>query len=596
MDKTDKKYTWDLCKIFDNEDSFYKCMDRIKELLTKVLELKGHILDNDKTLLTYYDLDNELNTLLEKVYLYAHLDYDNDMSNKERIERKEIVDKLYDEVNSELSFVFPELLKKDKKYVDKLINSNDKLKQYDFDMETTFRYKNHILSEKEEKLLSDAYSIFRVQTEAFNTLNNVDVKFDKIKDENDKIVEVTNSNYNKYLESKNRRVRKSVFNSVYKFYKEHINTISTLYINKVKEDSLISKTRNYDSSLEMSLYNDNVNASLYKNLIKVTNSNIESLQKYYKVKAKSLGIPKLHMYDLYLNIADMPESKIPFDDGVKLVLEALKPLGETYIKDITHLINNRCIDVYPKKNKKSGAYQWGPYSTEPFVSLNYEGTIDSVSTLAHEMGHAMHSYYSDANNIYCYAGYPIFLAEIASTVNEMLFSEYMSKNSKSDEEKIYFLVEFLDKFKATIYRQTMFAEYEYLIHDKHEKGEALTKDLLCETYLDLNKKEFSPSVVVDSDIEYEWSRIPHFYSSFYVYKYATGLISAIVIVNKLLNNEEGFKEKYIKFLSSGGSDYPLNILNELGIDITNEEVLNSAFKTFDNKVNELNDLINKKGK
>ncbi len=595
MNKTDKKYTFDLSKIFKCDKDFYDGIEKVKLLNEKIISLKGNILSNDKTLLEYYNLDSELKTLLEKVYLYANLGYDNNMSDKEWQEKREIVLKLNDDISSSLSFVFPELLKSNISYVKSILNKNNELKKYSFDMESTYRYKSHVLSEKEEKLLSSSSVLFRTPNEAFTSLNNLDIRFNNIKDEKGNSVPLTASNYSKYLESKDRKVRKSAFKNNYKFYKEHINTISSLYINKVKADSFISSTRNYDSTLESSLFDDKIDKKMYMNLINITNKNVNYLQDYYKLKAKVLGIKKLHMYDTYVNIASIPNKKIDYESGIKLVLDALKPLGDKYIKDITHLFNNRCIDVYPKKNKKSGAYQWGPYSVEPFVSLNYEDTVDSVSTTAHEMGHAMHSYYSDNNNIYCYAGYPIFLAEIASTVNEILFSDYMSNNSKDIDEKIYFLVEYLDKFKATVFRQTMFGEFEYIIHDKYEKGENLTSHLLCDTYYKLNLKHFSPALIVDDDIKYEWARIPHFYSQFYVYKYATSFMISSIIVNKLLTNEKGFKEKYIKFISSGGSNYPLELLKELGIDMSNEEVFNNAFDIFKSKVNELNKLLKEKG-
>ena len=588
------KYLWDLSKIFINDEEFYKAIDIVNETLEKILKLKGRILSSDKTLLECFTLSDDLNLTLEKVYLYANLGYNDKMNNKEWQEKREKSLSLFDKVSESLSFIVPELLKSNLEDVNKLISNNSDMDKYKFNIELLFRYKPYTLSEEEEKILSSVSPILRTTDDTFSSLNNIDAKFDKIKDENGNMVELTLSNQSRYLESKNRRVRKSTFNKLYKFYSEHINTISTLYINKIKANDFEKSTRKYSSSLEMNLYSDNINKSLYELLINVTNKNVKSLQNYYKLKSKLIGINKLHIYDTYVNICLPTNEDIDYESGKRMVIEALKPIGDEYIKDFKHLLNNRCIDVYPKKAKRSGAYQWGTYAVEPYVSLNYENNIDSVSTLAHEMGHAMHSYYSDKNNIFCYAGYPIFLAEIASTVNEILFSEHMTKNSISIDEKIYYIVEYLDKFKATVFRQTMFAEFENIVHNKYENGESLTKDSICNIYLDLYKKQFGNSLVIDDEIKYEWSRISHFYSSFYVYKYATGFISAMIIASKLLNEEKGFKEKYIKFLSSGGSNYPLEILKELGIDINDEKVIDNAFKLFDEKVNELSVLIEKK--
>ena len=339
-----------------------------------------------------------------------------------------------------------------------------------------------------------------------------------------------------------------------------------------------------------------VSPEAYKTLIKVVDKHLDLIKRYYKLKGKCLGIDEMHMYDTGVNISESKNKEIPYEEGKKIILDALSILGEDYIKNITYLFDNNCVDVYPKKNKKSGAYEIATYGVDPYVSTNYEGNIDSVSTVAHEMGHAMHSYYSNKNNPFIYAEYPIILAEIASTVNETILSDYLLKHTDDEEEKIYYLVEFLDGFKGTIYRQAMFAEFEYLIHDMYERGESLTTEVICNTYKDLVKKHFEDAVYVDDEISYEWARIPHFYTPFYVYKYATGLISALCIVDKL-KNEEGFNEKYIKdFLSRGGSDYPLNILKGIGIDITDESTLDSAFDMFEDKLNELESLVMKRRK
>lgn len=585
------RYKWDLRKIFKNEKEFFDAIDKIKENVKNIIEYKGKVRENLYSLL---ELQSQTDLLIDKVYVYAYLSYYSDTANNKFQEYKNVAGDIYDFYASSTSFINPEIQLIDSKEIEKLINDDKRLSKYEFLLSDLFRYKKHILSEKEETLLKSMSSIFRVPNEAFVALDNTDIELSSIKDENGKDVKLTSSNYSRYITSSDERVRKDAFESITNFYKKHINTIKELYVGSVKKDCLTSKIRNYNSTLEAGLFEDNIPVSLYETLIKVTDKNIGSLQEYYDIKSSVLK-RKLHIYDTYYNIATCDEKNIPYDEGVKLVTSALSVLGSDYIENFTRLINSNSVDVYPCDNKKSGAYEWGCYDSDPYVSLNYENNIDSVSTLSHEMGHAMHTYYSNKTQEYVYAGYPIFLAEIASTVNEILLSEYLLSTTNSIDDKVYYLVEFLDKFKATVYRQVMFAEFESIIHSKCENNEALTKDVLCDTYYKLNMKHFSPSLIVDEDIKYEWARIPHFYNAFYTYKYATGFISALVIAEKLINKEPGFKEKYIEFLSSGGSDYPLELLKKLGIDLTLESTLNEGFRVFEEKVKLLKKYMNEKG-
>ena len=584
------KYKWDLTKLFKNEEEFNKCIDKVNALLKEIVKYKGKIFESSKTLLEFLKLDTEIDMLTDKIYIFAYLGYYDNMSDENFLQKKEKANNIMNNSSSVRSFVTPEILSKDYEEVQKLLSENKELEKYKFTFEKVFRRKAHTLSEQEELLLSNVSETFSTSRDAFNALNNVDIKLGSIKDENGKSVELTSSNYGRFITSTNRNVRKNAFKKDNKYYENHINTLSALYAGKVKTNAFFAKTRKYNSILEMYLFSDKISTKLYENLIKITNKNTKYLKEYYKLKGKKLGY-KLHLYDTYANISSMPKKDIPYEEGVKIINKALSPLGEEYLKEFNRLLDNNVVDVYPKKAKRSGAFEWCTYGVEPYVSLNYENNIDSVSTLAHEMGHAMHSYYSNANQDYINADYPIFLAEIASTVNEVLLSNYLIKNSEDNEEKIYYLVEFLDKFKGTVYRQTMFAEFEDIIHKKYENGEAITKDLLCKTYYDLNKKEFGGAVVVDKDIQYEWSKIPHFYSSFYVYKYATGFISALLIANKL-ETDKNFKDKYIEFLSSGCSDYPQELLYKLGIDLTNENTLEKALQLFNEKVKLLNEYMN----
>ena len=580
------KYNWDLTRIFNGDEEFNNAIKEANTKSSELLKYKGKILDNSKTLFDALELSTSLDLLLEKIYVYAFLNHYENMANVRYLDYKEKALNILNKVSSETSFFTPELLSKDYSYVESLIDSN--LEPYRLYLERVFRVKSHVLSECEEKILSDMSDLERVSQSTYDALNNVDASFGKVRDENGNLIELNSSNYVVLISSRDRRVRKETFKKKFAFYKNHINTISSLYIGQVKTNSFVAKTRKYNSVLDMALFKDDVSEKLYETLIRITNKNTKYLKDYYEVKGKSLGY-KLHMYDLYVNSSVMPDKKYKYEEAIELVNKALSPLGKDYLDKFNYLINNRCVDVYHKDKKRSGAYQWGVYGVLPYVSLNFEGTIDSVSTLAHEMGHAMHSYYSDTNQSFIYAGYPIFLAEIASTVNEILLSNYLFNNTNNKDEKIYYLEEFLDKFKATVYRQVMFADFEDRIHKRLEKGESLTTEVLCGEYLHLNKKHFSPSVIVDSDIKYEWARIPHFYTSFYVYKYATGFISALIIADKLMN-EKDFKDKYIKFLSSGNTLFPLDLLKSIGIDLTDEVVLNKAFDLFNEKLCELKEL------
>lgn len=581
-------YKWDLTRIFKDENDYNNSIKRVNEILERIPEYKGRILENENTFFEILELDTEMDKLLSKIYVYSYLGFYDNMADVKFQQYKESASSLMVKASSITSFMIPEILSSEFTLIEEYISKNNKLELYRKVLEKIFRDKPHVLSEKEEKILSDLGEIMDIPSDAYDAINNIDVSFGKIKDEEGKNVELTSSNYVLFLSSKNEKVRKAAFKKKHEYYKNHINTISSLYIGQVKSDVFYSKTRKFNSVLEANLFSDNIDKKLYKSLIKATNKNSKYLKEYYKLKAKSLG-RKLHMYDLYVNTSKVPEKVIPYEDAIKIINEALKPLGEDYLNKFNYLVENRCIDVYPKDKKRSGAYQWGTYGVLPYVSLNYENNIDSVSTFAHEMGHAMHTYYSDTNQDFLYASYPIFLAEIASTVNEVLLSNYLIKNAENKEEKEYHLIDFLDKFKATVYRQVMFAEYEDIIHEKYEKGESLTKDLLCETYYKLNKNHFSPAVTVDKDIQYEWSRIPHFYTSYYVYKYATGFISALIIADKI-ENDETFKDKYIKFLSSGNTKYPLELLKDLGIDMTDEKVLNKAFDLFNEKLELLKNI------
>ena len=586
----EEKYKWDLSKILD-VDNIEKYKEEVKILLSEVEKFKGNITSSSDNLYNFYQKYEQLNRLVEKLYMYAHLNYDADTTDTKAQTLYMEIEKLYQDLSEKLTFVVPEILECDYNVILDYIEKDDRLKQYSFDLEQLFRNKPHTLSLDEENIITLATNAMGTGSEVFDNIDNTDIDLGKIKDENNNEVELTNANYNKYMNSKDRRVRIDAFNAMYNYYKRLIHTIAASLKGNVKENFFMSKVRKFESPIKQSLFYDNIDISVYDSLIEAVHNNLDTMYEYLSLKKKALNLDEMHMYDIYVDIVDNKTHEYPFEQGKKMIFEALKPLGENYLNDLNKAFDERWIDIYPNKGKSSGAYSSGSYDTYPYLLLNYTDTIDSVSTLVHELGHSMHSYYSNKNQNYTNASYPIFLAEIASTTNEILLNDYLYKNAKTKEEKILYLTELLEKIRTTIYRQTMFAEFEKIIHEKEDKGIPLTEEELSNTYLELNKLYYGNNVVSDDLIKYEWARIPHFYTSFYVYKYATGLSCAIKIATDIINNKENAKENYLDFLSSGGSDYPLNILKKTGIDMTKPDTINDALKVFKEKVEELKELL-----
>lgn len=578
-------FKWDADTLVSDFDLTEK---EVLKTLDELLECKGHIMDSATSLLKFYELDEKLNRKADYLFMYAHLSSDVDTTNNDYRVLKMRTEKLMESISDKLSFVIPEILDDDYSKVLSFISENKELEKYKFDLEKIFRYKEHTLSKNEEEIITKAVNAFGTGDDVFNNIDNTDIDLGTITVEG-KEIELTHSNYIKYMNYKDVNVRIDAFNKMYAYFKNRINTIAACLKGNIKENFFLSTVKKYTSPLEMSLYEDNIDISLYKNLIEVTHNNLDKLHKYMDIRKKMLNLDEMHMYDVYLDLGCEEPKDIPFNVGKKIVMEALKPLGESYINDLNRAFDEHWIDVYPNKGKKSGAYSWGCYDTKPYLLLNYNNTIDSVSTMAHELGHSMHSYYSKGQD-YTYHAYPIFLAEIASTVNEVLLNDYLFKNAKSKNEKILYTADILDKVRTTIYRQTQFAEFEMIMHDKEASSIPLTAQEFSNTYYELNKKYYGPNVISDDLIRYEWARIPHFYTSFYVYKYATGLTSALSIASEILNGNTEIRDKYLEFLHSGSSDYPLNILKNTGVDITKKETLDKAFEFFGKRLQDLEEL------
>ena len=586
------KYKWDLTKIYKDEKEWQKDFDDVKEKILKVLEYKDSFLSNGKKLYEYLKYDEEVSRKLEKIYYYAHLNYDADtLDEKYKVMTNKVSD-LFTKYNELSSFVVPEILKLDEEKLNTFYKEEEKLEDYRFSIENIYRFKNHTLDEEKEKMLSNLSKCLSNPEETYEALTDSDFEYDYITDEKGNKVKFNESNYSLFIKSKDRSVRKRAFEMLHNKYKKYIRTITSTYKGEVENNVVLAKIRNYDSAISASLYSDNVPVDIYNNLIKVVNDNMNVLYDYYDLKKEILSLDRLHMYDTYVEIINKTDKKYSFDEAKKIVIDALSVLGDKYVKNLKKAFDEKWIDIYHSKGKRSGAYSSGNFDVNPYVLLNFEGTLNDVSTLAHELGHSMHTYLSCKNNPYQYSSYEIFVAEVASTVNELLLANYMLKNSKNKEEKLAVINHILDLYKATLYRQTMFAEFEKETHKLREKGEVLTSDLLSNTYYNLVKKYFGPNVLCDDLIKYEWARIPHFYYNFYVYKYATGISAASYIVDGILNNKEGALENYIKFLKSGGSMYPLDELKIAGVNLNSKSVILSAIKTFEKYLKEFKDIYN----
>lgn len=582
--EVDKCYKWDLEKIYKTVEDIDKDKQKVEDSVISLLNYKGHLCDSSDNLYNALKLYFEIERTLDKLIVYSNMKLHEDMSLSSSRTIASKYDKFLDEVSSQISFFSVELLKNDESLIKKYIKEDERLKEYEFSIEQVFRDKPYILNEEQEKMMANLGEVLNTPTEIYETLDTTSLSFDDFYINNEKY-SLNQSNYTLYLRDDNREIRKKAFLNYYKEYKKMKDTLSSVLYGNIKANFFISKQRGYKSPLEMYLYAENIPTSLYEKLIKEVSNRIDVSYKYIALRKKVLNLDEMHMYDIYVPLVKY-DKKYTYEEALDIVKEALKPLGDTYIKDLNNIISSSCIDVYHNKNKQTGAYSWGCYDTLPYVLLNFEGTFNDVSTLAHELGHSMHSYYSKNNNPYQDASYTIFLAEVASTVNEILLNKYMYKNAKTKNEKLYFLNNLLEMLRTTLIRQTMFAEFEKTLYDMENNGTILTCDVMCKLYYTLNKKYYGNDIVHDTDISLEWARISHFYKGFYVYKYATGISIACKIAKDILDAKEGALDNYLKLLQSGGSNYSTFLLKIVGIDIVNDDTIKNAIDLFDDVIDE----------
>jgi oligoendopeptidase F len=589
--EVDVKYTWAIEDLYLNDELWQKEYDKLKEMLPKVTEFQGRLGKSAEILLAFLQLHDEIGKLMERVYVYANQKYHEDTANAIYQDLSNKANALSVQVNSALSFATPEILTIPEETIAVFKHEANELMLYDFYLKDILRMKPHILSGELEGLLADAGEISEAPGNIFQMFNNADIKFPEMMDENGEKVRITHGRYGQLLESNDRRVRREAFEGVYATYNSYRNTLAAAFSSNVKQEVFFAKARKYKSTMERALDTANIPVEVYTNLIGAVHENMNLMHRYVALRKKLLGVDELHMYDLYTPLIADVKMEIPFDEAKKLVMKGLEPLGEDYLRILMEGFNHRWIDIYENENKRSGAYSWGAYGTHPYVLLNYNDTLSNVFTLAHEMGHAIHSYHSDREQPYIYAGYKIFVAEVASTCNEALLIDHMLKNTADKKEKAYLINHFLEKFKGTLYRQTMFAEFEMITHKMVEEGESLTAEALCKIYHDLNVAYYGNDIVIDPEIDMEWSRIPHFYNAFYVYQYATGYSAAIALSRRILNDGAEAVSDYIRFLSGGSSNYPIELLKGAGVDMSTKEPVNQALKLFEELLNQMDELL-----
>ncbi|TYQ14911.1 UNVERIFIED_CONTAM: oligoendopeptidase F [Acetivibrio alkalicellulosi] len=587
----DDKYKWNLEDIYENIDIWEEDFKKVREYISKVVTFKGILKESPNKLLECLKTSNQLMSLCDKLFVYARMKKDENNSDPIYQGLADRASTLCTESYASISFILPEIVSLPEDTLNKFIESNTELKVYIHFFNEVLRQKEHVLSEREEELLALSSEISGSAREIFTMFNNADLKFPFIKDENGEDVELTKGRYIKFLESKDRRVRKDAYHALYSTYSKYNNSFGTMLSGNIKSAKFYATASKYNSSLEASLDADNISTKVYDNLIETVNGNLHLLHRYLNLRRRALKLDKLSMYDLYTPIVEESKKSIPYEEALKLVENGLKPLGDEYIGFLNEGFTKGWIDVYENQGKTSGAYSWGAYETHPYVLLNYQGTVNDVFTLAHEMGHALHTFYTNRTQPYVYSEYKIFVAEVASTVNESLLIRYMLDNAENKMEKAYLLNHYLEQFRGTVFRQVMFAEFEKIIHAKYQNGEALTAENLSKIYLELNKKYFEAEVLVDDAISIEWARIPHFYTSFYVYKYATGFSSATAISNMILSEGKPAVDRYIEFLKSGGSNYPLELLKSAGVDLSTPKPVQDALDLFGKTVEQLEKLI-----
>ena len=585
------EYKWDLDKMYPNKEAIEADIAYIKEGLSKIARYKGKLSASSDNLYEALKLMEDISRKLSHYYVYTHMKHHEDTRNNENLAESSKSEMMSTDLSKAIAYIVPEIIAMDEGLLETYMK-DERLGHYRKMVDEILRDKPYTLSDKEEEIMAAASELAGVHENTYEMLSYADMKFPEITDEDGNKVRLDMFNYSKFIKSKDRRVRQEAFEAEFGTYKKYSNTMASTLFGGIKAEIFNSSIRKYPSALFASLYADNISLDVYNNLIESIHENIPALDKYIGLKKKYFGLDEVHMYDLYVPMAEDFKMEISYEEAQKIIIKALEPMGQDYIGLIKRAFDEKWIDVYENEGKRGGAYSWGSYDSHPYILMSYNNDLNSMFTLIHELGHSMHSYLSHESQPYLYSSYKIFVAEVASTVNENLLIKYLLKNAKSDEEKIYLLNYYLEQFRTTVYRQTLFAEFEKISHERVEAGQPMTAKDFTEIYYDLNKLYYGGSCNVDELVGIEWARIPHFYSNFYVYKYATGFSAASVLSNMILN-EEGAVPRYIEFLRSGGSEYPLDQLRHAGVNMEEKSAVDGALKVFADLVDELEALISK---
>ncbi len=591
-EEVEQSQTWNLEEIFSSDKLWEEEFKSIKELSNQAGSYQNTLGESSTQLLKGLEFQGEVFERLGKLYTYAHMRYDQDTTNSFYQGLNDRVQVLYTHVASLFSFFTPEILLIEENVLNSYLEENKDLELYKHALDEIMKQRPHILSAEQEEMLAQASDVMSASSNIFGMLNNADLTFPTIKDENGNDVEITHGRYVRFLESSDRRVRKDAFKAVYETYGKYRNTFASTLSGQVKKDNFNAKIRHFESAREAALSANQIPETVYDQLVNTVNQNLPLLHRYIDLRKKVLGLEELHMYDLYTPLVKEVKMEIPYKEAKNYIVDGLKPLGEEYGRILEEGFQNRWVDVVENKGKRSGAYSSGAYGTQPYILMNWQDNLNNLFTLAHEFGHSVHSYYTRKTQPYVYGDYSIFVAEVASTCNEALLNEYLLKTLDDEKQRIYLLNHYLEGFRGTVFRQTMFAEFEHLIHQKVQDGEALTADLLTKEYYELNKKYFGENnMVIDEEIGLEWSRIPHFYYNYYVYQYATGYSAATALSKQVLEEGQPALDRYLDFLKSGSSDYPIEVLKKAGVDMTTSTPIEEACRVFEEKLTELESLL-----
>lgn len=585
--------TWDLTKIFSSDQEFDEKYLELSEKLKKSEKYKGTLDQGASQFLDAIEFVLSVYRQTEIIYVYAHLKNDQDTGNTEYQALYARASSLFSKVSEAVSWFEPEILQLSDERIWQYFKEEPKLEVYRHYIQQIVDNRAHVLSADQESLLAGAGEIFEASSDTFAVLNNADLVFPTIEGENGEKVQLSHGVYGQLLESTDRSVREAAFKGLYSVYEQFRNTFASTLSTHIKGHNFKAKVRNYSSAREASLSNNHIPESVYDTLVAAVNKHLPLLHRYMELRKRLLEVEKLHMYDLYTPVLGEAPITFTYEEAKEKALEALKPMGEEYMTIVEKAFSERWIDVVENKGKRSGAYSSGSYDTNPYILLNWHDTLDQLFTLVHEMGHSVHSYFTRSNQPYVYGDYSIFLAEIASTTNENILTEYLLETEKDPRVRAYVLNHYLDGFKGTVFRQTQFAEFEHFMHTEDEKGVPLTSEYLSDSYGKLNAKYYGPAVEEDPEIKFEWSRIPHFYYNYYVFQYSTGFSAASALAKRILSQEPDALENYLAYLKAGNSDYPVEVMKKAGVDMTQAAYIEDAMSMFEQRLNELEELIDR---